>query len=555
MNMKKIVCLVLALALCVSLFAACGGNGGTSASTGGESSTTSTGGAESGEPADAGEPIDVLNQTETMDLSVAVMTGFTQQDSEVEKKLEEKYNVNISLNVLPGWTDGAAQITLLMASDDMPNVMWWWSMDTEYQKWVEAGLLQDVSGYMDKYTNIRDYYNKMDPKTMFYAADDSGAVYRIPGDVAEPSCECLWIRQDWLDNLGLEVPTTIEELEEVIRAFTEDDPDGNGQNDTYGLGGDGYDFRSFWPWIQSYDMTHYDRWVVDADGNVQYGPATEGTRKWITDVAELYAKGYITPNITQDTDRDQEFANGGFGVTYSWCAWNNPDAAAMQSFYASNPDAKWVAIDMVEGENGNPEEDPATSAAWAYFGITKTASDPERVYAIWDDMSNEENYVERRFGVEGEHYEYDENGQYQPIIGPDSEENTSKNIGLKLFGNLFNRKDECNISNTPETTALFNKSGENSRDRAAGLVEWKDPAAFETWLDYGTDIGDEAKRYLWSVVGGNENTEGDWDTYIATLKGLGLEEATAEANEDYAALQESMSAYLAEHEAEIAAAE
>lgn len=549
MSMKKIICLVLALALCVSMFAACGGNGTSStSSTGSDSSTADEGSetSEEGSESSDSDIIDVLNQTETMPVSIAVMTGFTQSDSEVEKKLEEKYNIDISLVVLPGWSDGQTQISLLMASDDIPNIMWWWSMDTEYNKWVKAGLLQDVSAYMDKYTNIRDYYNKMDEKTLFYASEADGSIYRIPGDVAEPSCECLWIRQDWLDNLGLEVPTTIDELEEVMRAFTEDDPDGNGQNDTYGLGGDGYDFRSFWPWIQSYDQTHYSRFCVDDDGVVTYGPANEGTKNWVNDVAELYKKGYITPNITQDTDRDQEMANGGFGVTYSWCAWNNPDAAAMMSFYSSNPDAEWVPIDMVVGENGVPQEDPATSAAWAYFGITKSAQEPERLFATYDDMCSLENYVERRFGIEGEHYEYDENGTYVAIIGPDSEENTSQNIGLKIFDNLFNRKDEGNISNTPETTALFNKSGENSRYAAEHLVEWKDPASFETWTEYSADIESQKDQYLWGVIAGQDSIE-NWDNYIATLNGLGLEEVLAEANEDYAALQAEMEAYLAEH--------
>ena len=454
MNMKKIASVVLALALSVSVFAACGSNGNSSAS-----STAST----DSSAAATGDKIDVLNQSETMDVSVAVMNGFTAAGSRVQKELEEKYNVKFNLVVLPGWTDGQSQISLLMASNDMPNIMWWWSMDTEYNKWVQAGLLDDVSAYMDKYTVIRDYYNKMDPKTLFYASEADGSIYRIPGDVSEPSCENLWIRQDWLDNLNLKTPTTIEELNEVLRAFTEDDPDGNGQNDTYGLGGDGYDFRSFWPWIQSYDQTHYERFCVDDNGVVTYGPANEGTKNWVSDVADLYAKGYITPNITQDTNRDEQMANGGFGVTYSWCAWNNPDAAPMMSFYASNPDAKWVPIDMVKGSNGNPQDDPGTSAAWAYFAITNTASDPERLYATWDDMCDSDNYIARRFGIEGTDYKYDENGQYVAIVGPDSEENTSKNIGLKLFDALMNRKDECNISNTPETTALFNKSGENSR--------------------------------------------------------------------------------------------
>ena len=332
----------------------------------------------------------------------------------------------------------------------------------------------------------------------------------------------------------------------MLRAFTEDDPDGNGQNDTYGLGGDGYDFRSFWPWIQSYDQTHYERFCVDDNGVVTYGPANEGTKNWVSDVADLYAKGYITPNITQDTDRDEQMANGGFGVTYSWCAWNNPDAAPMMSFYASNPDAKWVPIDMVKGSNGNPQDDPGTSAAWAYFAITNTASDPERLYATWDDMCDSDNYIARRFGIEGTDYEYDENGQYVAIVGPDSEENTSKNIGLKLFDALMNRKDECNISNTPETTALFNKSGENSRYAADHLVEWKDPASFESWTECRADIEAEKDQYLWGVIAGQESID-DWDNYIATLNSLGLEDVLAEANEDYAELSAQMEEYLAAH--------
>src|SRR5699024_4797137 len=134
--------------------------------------------------------------------------------------------------------------------------------------------------------------------------------------------------------------------------------------------------------------------------------------------------------------------------------------------------------------------------AWAYFGITKDCENPERVYAIWDDMVSDENYMHRRFGVEGTHYTY-EDGVYQAIISPEGDENKEQNIGLMLFDNCVNRKDYCNIANTPETTALFDKSGAESRDRYAQLVEWKDPNAFTSWLDYGTDIGDQKDQYLW----------------------------------------------------------
>ena len=154
MNMKKILSLVLALALCVSIFAACGNGGDSStSSTGGESSAAADGG-EGSDAADS-EPIDVLNQEETMDLTITIMDGYKQADSEIEKWLEEMYNVNITLNVLPGYTDGASQIQLIMAGDELPDTIWWWSMDTQYQQWVDAGLLVDVAPYIEKYPNIR----------------------------------------------------------------------------------------------------------------------------------------------------------------------------------------------------------------------------------------------------------------------------------------------------------------------------------------------------------------------------------------------------------------
>ena len=303
MNMKKIASVVLALALSVSVFAACGSNGNSSASSTAstESSTASTDSSTASTDSSAaatGDKIDVLNQSETMDVSVAVMTGFTAADSRVQKELEEKYNVKFNLVVLPGWADGQSQISLLMASNDMPNIMWWWTMDTEYNKWVKAGLLDDVSAYMDKYTVIRDYYNKMDPKTLFYASEADGSIYRIPGDVAEPSCENLWIRQDWLDNLNLKAPTTIEELNEVLRAFTEDDPDGNGANDTYGL--EMCKYTGPWDIIQTWfgcgnGWVEQDGKLVPVHQTAEYKEALDWMRK-------IYADGLVRPDwATVDT--------------------------------------------------------------------------------------------------------------------------------------------------------------------------------------------------------------------------------------------------------------
>ena len=248
---KRTLALLLAGMMTVGMLSGCGDSGsGDSGSQGGQSgaqeeqsgSQEEQAGDEGGNTPVADEKIDVLNQSETMKMSVVCLQGYTQPDSQIQKWLEERYNLDIEVLALPGWSDATAKITLLMQDETQrPDIIWWWNMEKDYSQWVEAGLLVDVAPYMEKYTNMRDYYNSVDPGVLFYASDASGAIYRIPGDVAEPACETLWIRQDWLDNLNLEVPKTLDELESVLYAFTNDDPDGDGQNNTYGLGGDGYD--------------------------------------------------------------------------------------------------------------------------------------------------------------------------------------------------------------------------------------------------------------------------------------------------------------------------
>ncbi len=535
---KKILALLLTGIMAAGMLTGCGG---------GKSSGTAT--AAGGEAPLAEEKIDVLNQSETMRMAVVCLQGYTQPDSEFEHWMEERYNLDVQVIALPGWSDATAKITLLMADETQrPDIIWWWNMEKDFTDWVKAGLLVDVSAYMDRYTNMRDYYNSIDPGILFYASENDGSIYRIPGDVAEPACETLWIRQDWLDNLNLEVPKTLDELEEVMYAFTNDDPDGNGVKDTYGLGGDGYDIRSFWPWIQGCgDGLGRDTFVRMDDGSYAIGPVSEDAKNWLGRVHKLYEDGVITPNIVTDTDRDEEMANGGFGVTYSWVIYNNPSNGTMKSFYSTNPDAKWVPIDMVTGDNGNPQDEPASIGAWCYFGITNVCTDPERAYAIWDDLATPENYIHRRFGVEGRDYIDNGDGTYEIINSGDGPENTEQGLGIKLFQDLFSRKDECNIENSEETSALFEKVKANSREAYTHTIEKKNPAQYEVNNELGTDLGDIVKEYMWGVISGSKSLD-DWDSYVEEVKEAGLQEILDELTELHGAQMKQYEEYMAAQE-------
>lgn len=93
----------------------------------------------------------------------------------MQKWMEDRYNLDIDIIALPGWSDATSKISLLMGDETQrPDIIWWWNMEADYTKWVDAGLLVDVSPYMKKYTNMVAYYNSVDPGVMFYASGDNG---------------------------------------------------------------------------------------------------------------------------------------------------------------------------------------------------------------------------------------------------------------------------------------------------------------------------------------------------------------------------------------------
>ena len=100
------------------------------------------------------------------------------------------------------------------------------------QEWSSKGLILELGDLIDEYApNYRELTSESVQAWGLY----NGGEYAIVDQRSETAVlnRMMYIRQDWLDNLGLEIPTTFDELLEVIRAFTEDDPDGNGENDTY----------------------------------------------------------------------------------------------------------------------------------------------------------------------------------------------------------------------------------------------------------------------------------------------------------------------------------
>lgn len=169
-----------------------------------------------------------------------------------------------------------------------------------------------------------------------------GGYYMLPKpDSADPTIylaerKGIFIRKDWLEKVGKEMPTTWEELYEVAKAFTLEDPDGNGVNDTYGLTGDGMgNLRFFFA-----STGHSNRyWVKQEDGSWKHGALMEDNIEILEWLRKMYKDGYIDPEYvsTKWEESLQKFVSGQFGMVVrnadaSWI-WN----VLVKYYEAANP--------------------------------------------------------------------------------------------------------------------------------------------------------------------------------------------------------------------------
>ncbi|MFF2344927.1 ABC transporter substrate-binding protein [Pseudarthrobacter sp. NPDC058119] len=165
--------------------------------------------------------------------SVSIMAPFLEAqppaaDGAVQKKLEELTGKQVKINWAPNASyEDKTNITL--AGSDIPQVMVIQTKSPGFVKNAQAGAFWDLTDKLDKYPNLKTTFPDIQKNSSV-----NGKVYGLFRE-RSPMRTAVMFRQDWLDKLGLQPPKTVEDLYKVAKAFTEQDPDGNGINDTWGI--------------------------------------------------------------------------------------------------------------------------------------------------------------------------------------------------------------------------------------------------------------------------------------------------------------------------------
>lgn len=267
--------------------------------------------------------------------------GETLEQNRFSDLYKRLYNVEYTYNWQSLQSDYESKLNLDITAGEIPDIFVVESQ-TDLISLAEQGLIWDMTDWIDNDTVelLREDCWNADGGLALKMGSYEGRNYGLPIPVSSTDDVLyLWLRADWLEKLGLEVPKTLDELEQVMEAFVTQDPDGNGEDDTWGINVAGnlpeYTTRGV---MNAYGAYPYF-WIEKENGEVVYGTNQEETKEAIKRVAQWYEKGYINPeSITQDLyTAYEDVIREKCGILYA-PAWlgNN-----LTSMFIENPDAKW----------------------------------------------------------------------------------------------------------------------------------------------------------------------------------------------------------------------
>jgi len=248
-SLKHRLLLGLTTIVMVSSLAACSGNSGNGADQGNTGSSPGDTAGNNGSTAGSTEtaPFKDGKYDPPIPINIAVDVGDDIQyfnGETAEKNIlfdRAKENMGLDIRVLwtaPGKNDGFKTKLLLSLSsgEKLPDVVYTGGDFELTNQLIDSGMFMDLNDVIDKYASedIKRIYTEN--PDLFLPVTRDGKMKALPIPIFGPnSPPLMYIRQDWLDKLNMKAPTNIEELEKVMDAFVNQDPDGNNKKDTYAL--------------------------------------------------------------------------------------------------------------------------------------------------------------------------------------------------------------------------------------------------------------------------------------------------------------------------------
>lgn len=386
----KYVSIILSLVVFVSL-TACGGNANNSGNTtpagtsGAQAATQET--VQTGEtapdPLGKYEPAIELTAVGLIGTDYKYLEGETFEDNAWTKAYKEELGINIKYKWYTDSSQYDQKLSLSMASDDLPDVL----------RIMNPNDLSTLKAN-DQLADLTDIYNRYASESLKQVLEFDAKAFGLlhyngklvatgmPNNIYE-GVNQLYIRQDWLDNLGLSAPKTMEDLLKTAEAFTKNDPDKNGKDDTIGIavykdimGGGFADFTGIFNGYHAYPRI----WIKDSSGQLVYGSILPEMKKALLVMQDMYKNGLIDKEFgMMDGGKATEATTSGkAGIEFG--AWWNA-AWPLADSMVKNTSAYWRPYPIVSAD-GSPVLGSTNGGFSSYFVAGKNCKNPEALIKL-----------------------------------------------------------------------------------------------------------------------------------------------------------------------------
>ncbi|KQO00770.1 peptide ABC transporter substrate-binding protein [Paenibacillus sp. Leaf72] len=328
--------------------------------------------------------------------------------------IEEATNTKLSIIWVPDAMK-EDKLNIALASDALTKIVTIQDIrNSAFLSAVRAGTFWEIGPYLSQFSNL----NAMD-KTILQNTSIDNKIYGIYRE-RDLSRQGIIYRKDWLDKLHLETPTDLESLYKVMEAFTKNDPDGNGINDTYGLTDrNDLKFGAFQTLASYFGAPNEWGWM---EGSLQPAFMFSAYKDTMKFMRKLYEEKLMNEQfaVTSKQQQWEEFTEGRAGVYIG----NMDDARNLyKALIQRNPKAELDLLNRINGPDGKPHVwSQAGHNGIFVFPKSQVKSEAEllRILAFFNRLADPELIYMLNYGVEGIHYKL-ENGDMVELLSNESE--------------------------------------------------------------------------------------------------------------------------------------
>lgn len=436
---RKVVSLMLVSAMVAGMLAGCGSDSGSSKG----GSSTETGSA--AEASSSGETADDADDKSPITFEYFNADGKNGNwDNPVAKAITEATGVTLDVSYpVASQGDAKEDVALMIANDEYPDMIYAKGSATDL---YQAGALIDMTELIEKYgPNIKKMYGA-EMEKLKWSQDDPGIYQLSYAGVNQKtlttggSCQIQWAA---LKENDYKYPKTLDEYEKMIKSYLAAHPKTEDGLDMIGITMSASD----WHWMITLGnpagliadaSPDNGQWIIDDEYNVHYKHVTDEEKEYFKWLCRMYNEGILDPNFATQTDDDYiaKVASGRVvAITdaewhYSQCEATLVADGKVDQTYVGLP------VTLREDQVEKALLYQGTTVGWG-IGITKSCEDPVRAIKFLDYLCSDEGQILYHWGIEGENYFLDDNGQPyrtdEEVAKAQSDPDYAKNTGIDNY--------------------------------------------------------------------------------------------------------------------------